>query len=42
MAYSKYYFNFIKNNPDKPWEWKRLSENPNITMDIVRDNPECQ
>ena len=40
MSYSKYYFDFVKNNPDKPWNWYALSGNPNITWDIVRDNPD--
>jgi hypothetical protein len=38
--YSYYYFNFIKNNPDKPWNWRLLSRNPNITFDIVLKNPD--
>ena len=37
--YSKYYFDFIKNNPEKPWNWGWLSKNPNITWDIVQANP---
>ena len=26
--YSYHYFNFIKNNMDKPWNWHCLSKNP--------------
>ena len=35
-----YYFNFILANPDKPWNWRQLSRNPNITMEIVSANPD--
>ena len=30
----------MKANPDKPWDWAGLSENPNITMEIVLANPD--
>ena len=33
-----YFWNFILKNIDKPWNWSLLSQNPNITMDIVKDN----
>ena len=26
--------------PKKPWDWKYLSENPNITWKIVQQNPD--
>src|SRR4051812_45453863 len=26
--------------PEKPWDWKWLSANPNITFDYVRKHPE--
>ena len=26
--------------PDKPWNWKELSRNPNITLEIVEANPD--
>ena len=25
--------------PDNPWEWLRISSNPNITMEFINDNP---
>ena len=27
-------------HPDKPWDWWAVSENPNITWDIVTTNPD--
>ncbi len=30
----------IKANPDKPWNWKAISQNPNITMEIINANPD--
>ena len=27
-------------NPDKPWNWDGLSRNPNITWEIIKNNPE--
>ena len=39
--WNNYYFlNFIISQPDKPWDWRYLSSNPNITMDIVMANPD--
>ena len=35
-----YFFKFIENHSDKPWSWNGLSENPNITWDIVEANPD--
>ena len=29
------WFDYIKHHPDKPWGYNCLSENPNITWDIV-------
>ena len=34
-------FRYIKENPDKPWNYQLLSQNPNITWDIVEENPDC-
>ena len=34
------YFSYIQENSDKPWDYERLSENPNITWDIVEANPD--
>ena len=36
--WGKEWFQFIKENPDKPWDFWRLSENPSITWDIVKNN----
>jgi hypothetical protein len=30
----------LKKYPDKPWDWGRLSYNPNITWEIVLQNPD--
>ena len=37
--WSQYFLKFIKESPDKPWDWWCISRNPNITWQIVRDNP---
>ena len=29
---------FIKNNPDKPWNYDYVSKNPNITIEILKNN----
>ena len=37
---SRYYsIDLILANPDKPWNWMYISENPNITCAIIRANP---
>jgi hypothetical protein len=28
-------WDIIKDNPDQPWDWRSVSENPNISWDIV-------
>ena len=38
--WDQFYFRFIENHSDKPWNWFRLSENPNITWEIVEANPD--
>ena len=30
----------INDNPDKPWNWKYISSNPNLTMKFILDNPD--
>jgi hypothetical protein len=30
----------LKKYPDKPWDWSRISYNPNITFDIIQANPD--
>ena len=34
------YWKFIEDNLNKPWNWDRLSQNPNITFDIVQSHPD--
>jgi len=34
------WFDYILENPDKPWNYGFLSMNPNITWDIVLANPD--
>ena len=34
------WFDYIKENPDKRWDYKLLSLNPNITWEIVLANPD--
>jgi len=36
--WSAKWFQFILDNPDKPWDWDKLSRNPNVTWDIVQQN----
>ena len=31
---------FIRENLDLPWDWDCLSENLNLTIDIIKENPE--
>ena len=38
--WSAKWFQFILDHPDKPWNWFGLSQNPNITWDIVQRNPD--
>ena len=38
--WSKHWFQFILNNSNKPWDWDYLSENPNITWEIIQANPD--
>ena len=33
-------FDIVKDNLDKPWDYDALSRNPNITWDIVTENPD--
>ena len=30
----------VLNNPDKPWDWSRLSYNKDITMNDILNNPD--
>ena len=36
----KLWWSFIKDNLDKPWNWEGVSKNPNITIEIIKDNLE--
>jgi len=38
--WSKKWFQFILDHPDKPWCWTGISYNPNITIDIIQENPD--
>src|SRR3989344_4263446 len=38
LKYSNSLYVLLKLFPDKPWDWERLSYNPNITWQIVLDN----
>ena len=38
--WKEYFWKFIKDNSDKPWNWGCLSMNPNITFDIVLAHPD--
>ena len=35
FTFNQYFMNFINKYSDKPWDWYRLSHNPNITFDII-------
>ncbi len=37
---SNNFWEFIKSNPDKHWDWSDISKNPNITWDIIKSNPD--
>ena len=30
----------IENNPDKPWNWEWISQNPNITIEDFKKHPD--
>ena len=36
--WSKKYLSFVLENQDKELNWYALSQNPNITMDIIKEN----
>ena len=38
--WSECWFQLILDHPDKPWDWKCISENPNITCKIVHAYPD--
>jgi hypothetical protein len=40
IIHSSHYLGHCCRNPDKPWNWAWLSNNPNITWDIVEANPD--
>ena len=37
---SKRWFQFIINHPKYSWNWNRLSQNPNLTMGIIKKYPD--
>ncbi len=30
---------FVEDHLDKPWDWNKISRNPNLTMKFVEDHP---
>ena len=34
----EYYWEFVLKYSNKPWNWDAISNNPNITMDIIETN----
>ena len=38
--WSEKWFDFVKQNPDKPWNWHGISRNPNVTWEIIQANPD--
>ncbi len=38
--WSHKWFQFIKDNSNKPWDYLWLSKNPNINWEIVQSNPD--
>ena len=38
--FSNHLITLLKLYPDHPWNWSRISSNPNITFQIIRDNPD--
>ena len=30
----------IEKHPEKPWDWRSISDNPNLTMEIIEKHPE--
>ena len=37
QRFQEQWFQFIKDNPHKPWDWFGLSRNPSISWKIVQD-----
>ena len=40
MEYTNHLWKLIQLYPDKPWDWFRISRNPNITWEIIENNPD--
>ena len=40
QGWSRKFWSFIQENPDKNWDWLEKSRDPDITWDIIRDNPD--
>ena len=34
-----YLWELIEKYPNKPWDWRLISENPNITIEIIEKYP---
>ncbi len=41
QQYQNVFLEFVLANPDKQWNWRRLSSNPQITWKDFVDNPQC-
>jgi len=39
LKYCNQLWTLIERYPEKPWDWKYISFNPNITMEIIEKNP---
>ena len=37
---SIHWFQFIKDNPDKDWDWESICCNENLTWEIIQQNPD--
>ena len=33
------WFSFIKNNPNKKWQWKYIASNSNVRLDMIENSP---
>ena len=38
QPYTNHLWKLIQLYPDKIWDWRAISQNPNITWEIIQDN----
>ena len=38
--WNEHWWQFIKDSPDKDWDWYEISGNPSITMEMINNNPD--